>query len=54
MSNKENKTVFDQLLINNHEELVFCSDKKLGLKAIIGNSRHYSRSINGWYENVEL
>jgi|TARA_B110000438_G_scaffold69048_1_gene69308 leucine dehydrogenase len=36
MSNKENKTVFDQLLINNHEELVFCSDKKLGLKAIIG------------------
>ena len=36
MINKENKTIFDKLLIHDHEELIFCNDKKLGLKAIIG------------------
>ena len=36
MINKENKTIFDELLIHDHEELIFCNDKKLGLKAIIG------------------
>ncbi len=36
MSIDENNSVFEKIKNDNHEQLVFCNDKSVGLKAIIG------------------
>ena len=36
MSKHQNISVFDKIKNDNHEQLVFCNDESLGLKAIIG------------------
>ena len=36
MSKDQNISVFDKIKNDNHEQLVFCNDESLGLKAIIG------------------
>ncbi len=36
MSIDQNNSVFDKIKNDNHEQLVFCNDESLGLKAIIG------------------
>ena len=36
MSIDENNSVFEKIKNDNHEQLVFCNDDSIGLKAIIG------------------
>ena len=36
MSNDQNNSVFEKINGDNHEQIVFCNDSTLGLKAIIG------------------
>jgi leucine dehydrogenase len=36
MSIDENNSVFEKIKQDNHEQLVFCNDESIGLKAIIG------------------
>ena len=36
MSIDENNSVFEKIMEDNHEQLVFCNDESIGLKAIIG------------------
>ena len=36
MSIDENNSVFEKIMHDNHEQLVFCNDESIGLKAIIG------------------
>ena len=36
MSKDVNKSIFDLIKNHNHEQIIFCNDESLGLKAIIG------------------